>query len=551
MTMTTMTTLKAAILIAVIAAIMLAECTASSIPIVQRQTQTIISEESSEAEPATDDVELVTTIDDTTDWSVSSVKDTKAAKFFKSDTKSSKKAKSAKASQISRPVEHEESGEAQISRPEHEESSEAQISRLEHEESGEAESSEAEPRCSTPELSNLATLTSDLRSAYQNANLPTISSQCETNLSKKKVLMIGIDSLRVDVVGVTPLPNIKRLQDMGTYSLWANIQTTGAPLSGPGWSSMFTGVEPSRHLVDGDDDLQDLAYPTVFKSVKDTFGMKIAASVRWDPLLNDIINHEDENTLETSFLALTDNDIAAKAEEWISSEEYDFVFVNFDDPILSGNSAGFVGYPTVYRNKVRATDVLVGKLLDAVLDTSSGEEWLIVLSSDHGGEGSDHGGSDAYPRKIPLLVASNSPRVNVGTVPFDDPGSQMDVLPTIMHFLGGPSAIPSGLDGQVFGFNDFTRKPPPPPPTCDPDNCGCESAQQADYRGTISTTQSGKTCQAWDSQSPHGHIRTEENYPNAGLESNYCRNPDGEPVAWCYTTDREKRWEFCSVPTCV
>jgi len=29
------------------------------------------------------------------------------------------------------------------------------------------------------------------------------------------------------------------------------------------------------------------------------------------------------------------------------------------------------------------------------------------------------------------------------------------------------------------------------------------------------------------------------------LSSNYCRNPDGEPTIWCFTTDPEKLWEFC------
>ena len=61
--------------------------------------------------------------------------------------------------------------------------------------------------------------------------------------------------------------------------------------------------------------------------------------------------------------------------------------------------------------------------------------------------------------------------------------------------------------------------------------------------------------QAWDAQSPHAHSRTAGNYPGFGLEGghNHCRNPDGEPWAWCYTTNPDKRWEFCSradVPAC-
>eukprot|EP00931_Biecheleriopsis_adriatica_P119764 TRINITY_DN9495_c0_g1_i2.p1 TRINITY_DN9495_c0_g1~~TRINITY_DN9495_c0_g1_i2.p1 ORF type:complete len:1067 (+),score=138.55 TRINITY_DN9495_c0_g1_i2:87-3287(+) len=70
------------------------------------------------------------------------------------------------------------------------------------------------------------------------------------------------------------------------------------------------------------------------------------------------------------------------------------------------------------------------------------------------------------------------------------------------------------------------------------------SGKGADYRGCQTVTRSGYTCQRWDSQSPHRHSRTPTNYPNSGLEDNYCRNPDGEPSIWCYTTS-SRRWEYC------
>ena len=59
------------------------------------------------------------------------------------------------------------------------------------------------------------------------------------------------------------------------------------------------------------------------------------------------------------------------------------------------------------------------------------------------------------------------------------------------------------------------------------ETCGYEYLKQSDYRGTMSTTSSGRTCQKWTEQAPHGHDRTPENFPDGGLgDHNYCRNPD-------------------------
>lgn len=82
--------------------------------------------------------------------------------------------------------------------------------------------------------------------------------------------------------------------------------------------------------------------------------------------------------------------------------------------------------------------------------------------------------------------------------------------------------------------------------------CGTAASKQANYRGTLSTTASGKTCQVWSSQTPHAHTRSKAAYPNGGLGNhNYCRNPDNNDRAWCYTTDPKSRWEFCNVPDCT
>lgn len=47
------------------------------------------------------------------------------------------------------------------------------------------------------------------------------------------------------------------------------------------------------------------------------------------------------------------------------------------------------------------------------------------------------------------------------------------------------------------------------------------------------------------------HSFSPENSPLAGLEENYCRNPDNDKKGpWCYTTDPGTRYDYCDIPQC-
>ena len=78
--------------------------------------------------------------------------------------------------------------------------------------------------------------------------------------------------------------------------------------------------------------------------------------------------------------------------------------------------------------------------------------------------------------------------------------------------------------------------------------CACYSGH--DYTGTQNVTASGYTCQRWDQQLPHQHGYELSDRYNGVIE-NYCRSNDpGVASPWCYTTNPEVRWEYCSVPQC-
>ncbi|CAH1277274.1 EGF [Branchiostoma lanceolatum] len=71
----------------------------------------------------------------------------------------------------------------------------------------------------------------------------------------------------------------------------------------------------------------------------------------------------------------------------------------------------------------------------------------------------------------------------------------------------------------------------------------CQVGDGASYLGTVSVTETGKSCRSWDSNWIN-------DFPSSGLVENYCRNPDGERGVWCFTTNPDTGWELCDVPVC-
>ncbi len=84
-----------------------------------------------------------------------------------------------------------------------------------------------------------------------------------------------------------------------------------------------------------------------------------------------------------------------------------------------------------------------------------------------------------------------------------------------------------------------------------PQQCGCATNYQMDYRGTINITKNGHNCDPWSNDMI-------SIYPNAGLDDGaYCRNPDSGNTfdtdrAWCFVTleDGQQIYELCEVPYC-
>ncbi|XP_061438145.1 hepatocyte growth factor isoform X2 [Rhineura floridana] len=108
--------------------------------------------------------------------------------------------------------------------------------------------------------------------------------------------------------------------------------------------------------------------------------------------------------------------------------------------------------------------------------------------------------------------------------------------------------------GEEGGPWCFTSNPTIRHEVCDIPLCSeveCLTCNGEGYRGPMDHTETGKECQRWDLQRPHGHPFRPERYPDKGFDDNYCRNPDGKPRPWCYTLDPNTPWEFCTIKMCA
>merc|ERR1719162_2703750 len=81
---------------------------------------------------------------------------------------------------------------------------------------------------------------------------------------------------------------------------------------------------------------------------------------------------------------------------------------------------------------------------------------------------------------------------------------------------------------------------------------GCNAGNETmtgkgiDYRGCRNQTITGRTCQPWTSQTPHKHTHGGKVVLAGMGDDNYCRNPDDSDSIWCYTTDPNSRWGYCT-----
>ena len=278
------------------------------------------------------------------------------------------------------------------------------------------------------------------------------------NGQNKKLLFIGIDGCRPDALTQAQTPNIDGLINDGIYINNALCSINGQPtVSGPGWSTMITGVWYDKHGV-SDNSFSGSnfdEYPP-FNFLLEESGQEYhtASFIMWTPIHTQIFGSTmDYNELHSTY----DGSVAQGAADYMSTPNVDVIFLDFDDVDIAGHSYGFSPEVDQYIDAIENVDGYIGWVIDSMENrpTFQNEDWLIMITSDHGGIGYGHGGQTIEERQIPIIMSGTL--VSEETIP--EQSYLTNLVSTVLNYFGIENNCEWQLDGISMGLTP-TEFPP-------------------------------------------------------------------------------------------
>ncbi len=276
---------------------------------------------------------------------------------------------------------------------------------------------------------------------------------------EKKVLLIGLDGIRTDILAEADTPNIDALIADGAFSDTA--VTRHPTVSGPGWSSMLIGVWADKHGVLGNDFAENNydQYPDFLTRIEQVDPkLHTFAVVDWLPLGGDdsggpLISDSVDTLVaidgyEGGFAAADARSLEI-AVQHLTTQDPDAAFVYFGNTDEIGHE--FDSLAPEYRAEIEKADGYVGDLIAALRarPTYGDEDWLILMSTDHGRrDDGGHGGDTEIEKRIFFLASG--PSVVAGELP--ETPEIVDVAVTALTHLGIEIDPAWELDGEPVGI---------------------------------------------------------------------------------------------------
>jgi hypothetical protein len=236
------------------------------------------------------------------------------------------------------------------------------------------------------------------------------ASQCPAAVSGvEHVVVVGCDGMGSLAFSGDNTPNLSRLMGEGAYTLKARgVMPTS---SSPNWASMLMGAGPEQHGITSNDwetnkfTIAPITtgsggmFPTIFGVLREQKPKsKIACVYDWDGF-GRLLEGRAPNILEN---VKGSPATAKRVIEVIKQDKPNFLFVHFDEVDHAGHRNSWKS-PEYYA-AVKEVDQLIGEIIQALQDAGIYKKTIFIMTADHGGTGTKHGGESMEELEIPLIL---------------------------------------------------------------------------------------------------------------------------------------------------
>jgi len=255
----------------------------------------------------------------------------------------------------------------------------------------------------------------------------------------KQVLYISTDGLRPDALSKARTPNLQALMQRGSYTMTAQAVMPSVTL--PCHMSVFHSVPPERHGTTTN------TYTPMARPIKSLLevlsdaGKSCASFFSWEPLRDIGRPGSLRHISFTDYVVkpnLSDKDTVETAGPYVKAASFDFCFLYLGMVDVIGHDHGWMSER--YLQQVEHTDMLIGRVLDILPSTTT-----LILHSDHGGHGRNHGTDSPEDMAIPWLIMGDRIKANHE---MKEDVSLLDTAPTVAHVLG--VTPPPQWEGKVI-----------------------------------------------------------------------------------------------------
>ena len=244
--------------------------------------------------------------------------------------------------------------------------------------------------------------------------------------TEKKAIIIGYDGCRADVLREMQAENsaINSLLDDGAsinlaYCGGVNYpaENTQMTSTAPGWCSILTGKWADEHKITGNGITKEVEPKTLLTTLTEEKVIDSASFItRWaghftddDATYLEEKAYCEENKLNVSFNKCKNDEASHEytLNEVSKKDCADFIFVIYEPTDSTGHDYGFTTNNPGYVEAFKTADKYGFETLNAIKSraTYETEDWLIIVTSDHGGFGTGHG-HESIQERMTFIVSN-------------------------------------------------------------------------------------------------------------------------------------------------